>query len=98
MTLVLCYIINFIPGLKFRVDEDAEIVGLDEAECGEVSLPSFALAIYRDCLCSSGAWRACLSPALRQGIDGTLFLRPSGGWREVGSGSARPAAGRALPG
>ncbi|GAA5995954.1 ammonium transporter [Rhodotorula paludigena] len=37
MTLVLCYIINFIPGLKFRVDEDAEIVGLDEAECGELA-------------------------------------------------------------
>jgi len=37
MTLILCYLINYIPGLHFRASEDAEIVGLDEAECGEVS-------------------------------------------------------------
>jgi len=36
MTLILCYIINYIPGLHMRASEDAEIVGMDEAECGEV--------------------------------------------------------------
>ncbi|GAA5822384.1 hypothetical protein JCM3770_002374 [Rhodotorula araucariae] len=35
MTLVLCYIINWIPGLEMRASEDAEIMGMDEAECGE---------------------------------------------------------------
>ncbi|GAA6019642.1 hypothetical protein JCM10207_006953 [Rhodosporidiobolus poonsookiae] len=38
-TAVISYltllIINYIPGLRFRVSEDAEIVGIDEAELGE---------------------------------------------------------------
>lgn len=38
VSLVLCYLINFIPGMHFRVGTDSEIVGMDESECGEVSL------------------------------------------------------------
>ena len=38
-TFVVCWIlmtlINFIPGCKFRTDEEGEIVGVDDAECGE---------------------------------------------------------------
>lgn len=28
-------LINLIPGCKFRTDEEGEIVGVDDAECGE---------------------------------------------------------------
>ncbi|GAA6018922.1 hypothetical protein JCM10207_009200 [Rhodosporidiobolus poonsookiae] len=37
VSLILLYAINFIPGCKLRADEDAEIVGMDEAECGETA-------------------------------------------------------------
>ncbi|GAA6036700.1 hypothetical protein JCM8097_003436 [Rhodosporidiobolus ruineniae] len=35
VTYLLLLIINYIPGLRFRVDEDVEVIGLDEAEIGE---------------------------------------------------------------
>ncbi|GAA5873650.1 hypothetical protein JCM3774_005005 [Rhodotorula dairenensis] len=35
VSLVLCYLINWIPGMHFRVGTDSEIVGMDESECGE---------------------------------------------------------------
>ncbi|KAK4699001.1 ammonium transporter, Amt family, partial [Phenoliferia sp. Uapishka_3] len=35
MTYIIMYIINIIPGCHFRASEEAEIVGMDEAECGE---------------------------------------------------------------
>ena len=34
-TIALCYIINYIPGLKMRVEEDAEDMGLDFYEMAE---------------------------------------------------------------
>ena len=33
------FLINLIPGCHFRATEEAEIVGMDEAECGECELP-----------------------------------------------------------
>ncbi|POY75271.1 hypothetical protein BMF94_1641 [Rhodotorula taiwanensis] len=35
VTYILCFVINLIPGCKFRSSEEAEIVGIDEAEIGE---------------------------------------------------------------
>ncbi|GAA5913273.1 hypothetical protein JCM6882_000050 [Rhodosporidiobolus microsporus] len=35
VSYILLFLINLIPGLKFRVSEDYEIVGIDEAEIGE---------------------------------------------------------------
>ncbi|GAA5965785.1 hypothetical protein JCM8115_002999 [Rhodotorula mucilaginosa] len=35
VSLILCYLINWIPGMHFRVSTDSEIVGMDESECGE---------------------------------------------------------------
>ncbi|GAA5903665.1 hypothetical protein JCM8208_003649 [Rhodotorula glutinis] len=43
MTLILCYIINYIPGLHMRASEDAEIIGMDEAECGEFAYDFLAV-------------------------------------------------------
>ena len=35
MTTVLCWIMHFIPGLRLRASEEAEIVGIDDAYLGE---------------------------------------------------------------
>ncbi|KAM0754568.1 ammonium transporter [Meredithblackwellia eburnea MCA 4105] len=43
MTYAIMFLINLIPGCKFRADEEAEIVGMDEAECGECTCFSFSL-------------------------------------------------------
>lgn len=32
VTYILLFLINLIPGCKFRSSEEAEIVGIDEAE------------------------------------------------------------------
>ncbi|GAA5892262.1 hypothetical protein JCM6882_003624 [Rhodosporidiobolus microsporus] len=37
VSVILLYMINYIPGLKLRASEDQEIVGMDEAECGETA-------------------------------------------------------------
>lgn len=39
-------LINLIPGCKFRTDEEGEIVGVDDAECGEWAVcPSFCIPL-----------------------------------------------------
>ncbi|GAA5827499.1 hypothetical protein JCM11251_003836 [Rhodosporidiobolus azoricus] len=35
VSFILLFVINLIPGLKFRISEDEEIIGVDEAEIGE---------------------------------------------------------------
>lgn len=35
MTYLIMFLINLVPGLKFRASEEAEIVGMDEVELGE---------------------------------------------------------------
>lgn len=35
MSYILMFLINLIPGCKFRTDEEGEIVGVDEVELGE---------------------------------------------------------------
>lgn len=35
MTTILCWIMHFIPGLRLRASEEAEIVGIDDAYLGE---------------------------------------------------------------
>ena len=35
MTCVILFVMNLIPGLSLRVSEEAEIVGIDDAEIGE---------------------------------------------------------------
>lgn len=46
---ILMTLINWIPGCKFRTDEEGEIVGVDDAECGEwaVSFVPFNLRARR---------------------------------------------------
>ncbi|GAA6039246.1 hypothetical protein JCM8097_003225 [Rhodosporidiobolus ruineniae] len=36
MTYIILFIVDHIPGLKLRASEETEIVGVDEAECGEL--------------------------------------------------------------
>ncbi|KAJ3126846.1 hypothetical protein HK098_007050 [Nowakowskiella sp. JEL0407] len=36
-TLIICYAINFIPGMKLRVDDDHELLGVDVTHMGEVA-------------------------------------------------------------
>ncbi|GAA5952156.1 hypothetical protein JCM10213_006501 [Rhodosporidiobolus nylandii] len=36
VSLILLYLVNWIPGCKLRAHEDSEIVGMDEAESGEL--------------------------------------------------------------
>lgn len=35
MTCVILFVMNMIPGLSLRASEEAEIIGIDEAEIGE---------------------------------------------------------------
>ena len=35
MTTIILWIMHFIPGLRLRASEEAEIVGIDDAEMGE---------------------------------------------------------------
>lgn len=35
MTCIILFVMNMIPGLSLRATEEAEIVGIDEAEIGE---------------------------------------------------------------
>ncbi|KFA80421.1 hypothetical protein S40288_07044 [Stachybotrys chartarum IBT 40288] len=35
MTCLILFIMNFIPGLRLRASEDAEVLGIDDAEIGE---------------------------------------------------------------
>lgn len=35
VTTIICWIMHFIPGLRLRCSEDAEIVGIDDSELGE---------------------------------------------------------------
>lgn len=35
VTLIICYAINFIPGLKLRASEQAELLGMDDDQLGE---------------------------------------------------------------
>ncbi|ODV74806.1 ammonium transporter [Cyberlindnera jadinii NRRL Y-1542] len=44
-TVALCYIINHIPGLKMRVSEEAEEMGLDLYDLAECADPLLAMAI-----------------------------------------------------
>ncbi|GAA6018923.1 hypothetical protein JCM10207_009201 [Rhodosporidiobolus poonsookiae] len=37
VTYIILFIVDHIPGLKLRCTEESEIVGIDEAECGELS-------------------------------------------------------------
>ncbi|GAA5837292.1 hypothetical protein JCM11251_004956 [Rhodosporidiobolus azoricus] len=36
VTYIILFVVDHIPGLKLRASDDAEIIGIDEAECGEV--------------------------------------------------------------
>jgi Amt family ammonium transporter len=48
MTISLCYIINYIPGLKMRVSEGAEEIGLDLYEMAECAYPLSAMGYGDD--------------------------------------------------
>lgn len=35
MTTIILWVMHFIPGLRMRIDEESEIIGIDDAEMGE---------------------------------------------------------------
>lgn len=35
MTTIICWLLHFIPGLRLRASEEAEIIGIDDAYLGE---------------------------------------------------------------
>ena len=35
MTCIILFVMNLIPGLSLRASDEAEIIGIDEAEIGE---------------------------------------------------------------
>lgn len=41
-TCIILFIMNLIPGLSLRASEEAEVLGIDDAELGE-----FAVSIHR---------------------------------------------------
>lgn len=43
MTTIICWIFHFIPGFRLRCSEEAEIIGIDDAECGEFLADYIAL-------------------------------------------------------
>ncbi|BGP50784.1 hypothetical protein JCM10450v2_006710 [Rhodotorula kratochvilovae] len=43
VTFILLVIVDHIPGLKLRASEESEILGIDEAECGEYGYDFLAL-------------------------------------------------------
>ena len=48
MTTIILWILHFIPGMRLRCDDETEILGVDDAELGEVNfdlrpVPFFAL-------------------------------------------------------
>ena len=44
-TCVILFILNLIPGLQLRADEDAEILGIDDAEIGTLLPPPHPASI-----------------------------------------------------
>ena len=44
---IILFLMNLVPGLKLRANEEAELLGMDDAEIGEfaVSYPSDALVV-----------------------------------------------------
>lgn len=42
-TCLILFLMNLIPGLRLRASEEAEVLGMDDAEIGE-----FAVSIYRE--------------------------------------------------
>lgn len=50
-TCIILFIMNLIPGLHLRASEEAEILGIDDAEIGEFGMPK------PHCLTSVVAWR-----------------------------------------
>jgi len=37
VTMILLVILDYVPGLSLRVSSEAELIGIDEAECGELA-------------------------------------------------------------
>ena len=50
-TCIILFLINLIPGLQLRASEDAEIMGIDDAELGEFAVRLFLIRTkFWDCL------------------------------------------------
>lgn len=52
-TYVIMFIIDHIPGCRFRADEEGEMCGMDEVECGEFAYDfcNVERCVMRICLC-----------------------------------------------
>lgn len=45
-TCIILFFMNFIPGLKLRASEEAEVLGMDDSEIGEFAVCLSILASY----------------------------------------------------
>jgi Amt family ammonium transporter len=45
-TCIILFIMNLIPGLSLRASEEAEILGIDDAELGEFAVSTFLACFY----------------------------------------------------
>ena len=45
-TCIILYVMNLIPGLSLRVSEEAEVMGIDDAEIGEFAVCSLFLFVF----------------------------------------------------
>lgn len=50
-TCIILFILNLIPGLQLRADEDAEILGIDDAEIGTYLAPESVRPASSDVCC-----------------------------------------------
>jgi len=50
-TCIILFIMNLIPGLSLRASEDAEVLGIDDAELGEFAVSTFLAYFYLGHLC-----------------------------------------------
>jgi Amt family ammonium transporter len=77
VTLIICYAINAIPGLKLRADEEAELLGMDDDQLGEFAYDY--VEVRRDYLAWTPAKAYHDAPTMianddRHGIDYTGTL------------------------
>ena len=69
-TFIIMFVIDHIPGLHFRSDDEGELAGVDDTECGEVGTACCELDRY------SMLMRSTASSA-------TISLRTSETWKET---------------
>lgn len=96
VSAILAYGINYIPGLKLRASEEAELLGMDDDQCGEFAYDY--VEVRRDYLAWSPAQEemqgegATVAASRRHGIEEHSNMLegkdPNAGSSDVGSAEA----------